>query len=59
MHRNAVTNATIMLKNLNCVQCAPLEKVWSMALMEYSSNGKGIMAPMEFSPMVYSSNGKA
>ena len=44
-----------MLRNLSYVQClniAPLEKAWFMAPMEYSPNGKGIMVPTEFSPMV-------
>ena len=36
-----------------------MEKVWFMAPMEYSPNGKDIMAPMDDSPMVYSRNGKA
>ena len=36
-----------------------MEKVWFMASVEYSPNGKDIMAPMDDSPMVYSRNGKA
>ena len=47
--------------NLNYVQCLnliPMEKAWFMAPMEYSPNGKGIMAPVEYTPMVCSPNGK-
>ena len=29
-----------------------------MAPIEYSPNGKGIMAPMKYTPMFYSPNGK-
>ena len=35
-----------------------MEKAWSLALMEYSPNGRGIMAPIKYNPMVYSHNGK-
>ena len=48
-------------RNLSYVQClniAPLEKAWFMAAMGYSPNGKGIMGPMEYTPMAYSLNGK-
>ena len=36
-----------------------MEKAWIMARMEYSPNGKGIMAPMEYIPMVYRPNEKS
>ena len=37
----------------------PVKKTWFMAPMEQSLNGKGIMAPMEYTPIVYSrKNGK-
>ena len=35
-----------------------MEKAWFMASMEYSPNGGGIIAPMEYTPIVYSPNGK-
>ena len=35
-----------------------MEKAWFMAPMEFSPNGKGIAAPMEYTLMVYSPNGK-
>ena len=44
--------------NVNCLNLAPIEKAWFLALMEYSPNGKRIMALMEYILMVYSSNGK-
>ena len=47
-------------RNLNYVQClniTPMEKVWFMVPKEYSPNRKGIMAPIEYTLMVYSSNG--
>ena len=31
-----------------------MEKAWFMVPMEYSPNGKVIMAPREYTPMVYS-----
>ena len=31
-----------------------MEKAWSMALMEYNPNGKGVMAPIEYTLMIYS-----
>ena len=33
-----------------------MEKGYFMVPMEYSPNGKGVMAPMEYTPMVYSPN---
>ena len=35
-----------------------MEEAWFMAPVEYSSNGKGIMAPVEYIPMVYRPNEK-
>ena len=35
-----------------------MEKAWSMALMEYNPNGKGVMAPIEYTLMVYSPSEK-
>ena len=35
-----------------------MEKVWFLAPMECSPNGKGIMTPVEHTPMVYSLNEK-
>ena len=37
---------------------ALMEKAWFMAQMEYSPNGKGIIAPREYNLVVYSLNGK-
>ena len=37
---------------------APMEKTWFMAPMDYSPNGKGIMVPMDYNPMVYNPNEK-
>ena len=34
-------------------------KAWFMAPKEYSTNGKGNIAPMEYTLMVYSPNGKS
>ena len=48
-------------RNLNYVHClnlAPVEKAWFLGPMEYGSNGKGIIVPMEYTLMVYSSNEK-
>ena len=36
-----------------------MEKAWFMAHMEYSPNGKDLMAQMEYILIVYSPNGKA
>ena len=38
---------------------APIEKAWFFTPMDYSPNEKGIMAPMEYKPTVYSPNGKS
>ena len=49
-----------MLRNLNYVQClniAPMEKAWFMVPVEYSSNGKDIMAPIEIIPKLNNTNG--
>ena len=49
------------IRNLNYVQylnVAPMEKAWSMALMEYNPNGKGVMTPIEYTLMVCSPNEK-
>ena len=35
-----------------------MEKAWFIALMEYRRKGKSIMASMEYTLMVYSSNGE-
>ena len=35
-----------------------MEKTWFMAPMDYSPNGKGIMVPMDYNPMVYNPNEK-
>ena len=35
-----------------------MEKAWFMAPMEYSPFGRDIMAPMYYTPMVNSPNGK-
>ena len=35
-----------------------MEEAWFMAPVEHSSNGKGFMAPMEYTPMVYRPNEK-
>ena len=35
-----------------------MKKTWFMAPMEYSPYGKGIMASMEYTLMVYNLNGK-
>ena len=35
-----------------------MEKAWFIALMEYRPKGKSIMASMEYTLMVYSSNGE-
>ena len=35
-----------------------MEKASFLAPVEYSPNGKGIMAPVEYTPFVYSSSGK-
>ena len=48
-------------RNLNYVLClnlAPVEKAWFLGPMKYSSNEKVIMAPMEYTLMVYNSNRK-
>ena len=50
-----------ILRNLNYVQClilAPVEKAWFLGPVDYSPNGKSIMAPMEHTSMVYSFNEK-
>ena len=55
----AYTIWKIILKSLNYVQClniAHIEKAKFMMQMEYSPNG--IMAPREYSLVVYSPNGK-
>ena len=36
-----------------------MEKAWFMTPMKYSPNWKGIMAPMEYTSMVYSPKAKA
>ena len=36
-----------------------MEETWFLATMEYSPNGKGIMAPTECTPMVYNYNEKS
>ena len=51
-----------ILRNLNYVQClnlAPMEKEWFLTSMEYSHNGKGTVAAMEHTPMIYSPVKKA
>ena len=35
-----------------------MEKAWFMAPVEFSPDGKSITAPMEYTLMVYSPNGK-
>ena len=40
--------------NVQCLNLAPMKKAWFMASKKYSPNGKGIMASMEYTPMVYS-----
>ena len=35
-----------------------MKMAWFVTPVEYSSNGKGIMAPMEYSRMVYRPNEK-
>ena len=35
-----------------------MEKAWFMAPMEFSPNGQGIPAPMEYTLMIYSPSGK-
>ena len=50
-----------ILRNSNYVQClklAPMEKAWYLASMEYSPNGKSIIAPMKHTPMIYNFNEK-
>ena len=42
-----------------CFNIASMKKSWFIAPMKYNPNGKAVMAPMEFSFMVYSSNGKS
>ena len=37
---------------------APMKKLWSMAPMKYSLNEKGIMAPMQYTNMAYSTKEK-
>ena len=57
----AYTIWKIILKSLNYVQClniAHIEKAKFMMQMEYSPNGKGIMALREYSLVVYIPNGK-
>ena len=44
--------------NVKTMYIAPTEKAWFMAPMEYSPNGKCIMAPMEYTLKVYSPKGK-
>ena len=47
---------------MNYVQCLNLslvEKTWFLASVEYSPNGKSIMAPMKYTPMVCSPSGKS
>ena len=42
---------------MNYVQClnlSPEQKTWFLVSTEYSPNGKGILAPMKYTPMVYS-----
>ena len=51
-------NNTWEFKLCSMFKLSPKEKVWFFTPVEYSSNGKGIMAPMEYKPMVYSPNGK-
>ena len=49
-------------KNLNYVHCLnlpPMEKAWFLARTAYSPNEKGIRVSMEYTLMVYSSNGKS
>ena len=61
-----VLSITVMCSYLCsvCLVCRVLNNVyfkghlWFMAPMEHSPNGKGIMAPMEYSPMIYSPSGK-
>ena len=36
-----------------------MKKAWFMAAMEYGHNGQGIRAPVEYTPTVYSPNGKS
>ena len=50
-----------ILRNSNYFQCfniAPAEKAWFMAPMKYSPSGKGVIAPREYTSMVYSPYGK-
>ena len=35
-----------------------MEKAWYLASMEYSPNGKSIIAPMKHTPMIYNFNEK-
>ena len=60
MHRSAVTMQQfyITLNYVHCLNLAPLEKLRFITPMKYSSNEKGIMAPMECTPMAYSTNAK-
>ena len=37
---------------------SPMKKAWFMAPVEKSTNGKGIMAPIEYTPMVHRPNEK-
>ena len=48
-------------RNLNYVQClniAPMKKAGFTAPMEYGPSRNNIMAPMEYTPLVYSPSGK-
>ena len=43
---------------VQCLNLAPMEKARFLAPVEYRPYGKGIMAPMKHTFMVYSPNGK-
>ena len=48
-------------RNVNYVyylNLAPMEKVWFLAPLEHSHNGKDIVVPMKYIFMVYSPKGK-
>ena len=40
--------------HVQCLNIAPMKKAWFIDRMEYSLNEKGIVAPMEYTSMVYS-----